>query len=148
MSMFTLYPKEMISGMRDGTKIMSEQFVMAFAPVRSKPKRTYSVLDDDEDESGKAAAFMFRLSRNAPDKWGDLRKRLAQDLGDARNDIPDGMIVTGNIPVDRGHPEHAANVALFNPRPSASAGERANPPLWGALISAPSEGANLKCVPP
>ena len=79
LSVSAFRPKEIISGMREGAKIMSEPQAMAFAPVRSKPKRTYSVLGDDaEDESGDVAAFMFRLSRNAPDTWRDLRKRLAE----------------------------------------------------------------------
>ena len=72
-----LLSKKMSSSMLEGAQMMSEQFAMAFAPGRSKPKRTYNVLDDDpESEGGRAPQFMFRLSKSAPEKWRDLRKRL------------------------------------------------------------------------
>ena len=62
-------------------EMMSGQHLAAFAPARSKPKRTYSILEEDPDaEDGGAPGFIYRLSRNAPDKWRELRKRLV-DFG-------------------------------------------------------------------
>ena len=74
-------PDKLASGFLEGARMMSEQFAMAFAPMRSKPKRTYNVLDDDpESEGGNVPKFLFRLSGNAPEQWRELRKRLV-DFG-------------------------------------------------------------------
>ena len=48
-----------------------------FAPMRSKPKRTYSILDDEpEHEGGDIPTQMFRMSMRNPDEWKDLSRRM------------------------------------------------------------------------
>ena len=82
------------SGFLEGARMMSEQFAMAFAPMRSKPKRTYSVLDDDpESEGGDVPKFLFRLSKNKPKQWRELRKRLV-DFGKESGMFSDFNAVT------------------------------------------------------
>ena len=48
-----------------------------FAPMRSKPKRTYSILDDEpEHEGGDIPAMMFRMSLRNPEELKDLCRRI------------------------------------------------------------------------
>ena len=80
--------------MREGAEMMSQQFAMAFNPSRSKPKRTYSVLDDpSESEDEETPAFLFRLSINSPEKWRELQKQLA-DFGKESGMFSDFNVVS------------------------------------------------------
>ena len=48
-----------------------------FAPMRSKPKRAYSILDDDpEHEGGDIPTLMFRIFSRNPEEWDDLSRRI------------------------------------------------------------------------
>ena len=48
-----------------------------FAPMRSKPQRTYSILDDEpEHEGGDIPAMMFRMSLRNPEELKDLCRRI------------------------------------------------------------------------
>ena len=73
---------------------------------------------------------------------------MSEALGDANNDVPDGMIalfrqwgeggagmiVTGNIPVDRDHLEHAANVVLDDDSDSAQLRKLAQAGTCGGAV--------------
>ena len=60
-----------------GSSMVRTEQVTAIAPIRSKPKRTYTILGSDFDsEGGEIPALMSRLSRTNPKKWRDLQKRL------------------------------------------------------------------------
>ena len=66
---------ESVWGKVPGT-LMSRELA-PFAPVRSKPKRTYSILDDEpEHEGGDIPTQMFRMSLRNPKEWKDLSRRI------------------------------------------------------------------------
>ena len=87
-------PEKILSEVGDGMQMMSSTFVKAFAPVRSKPKRTYSILDEEpEPEGGDIPAFLLRLSWKDPKAWRDLRGRLV-DFGKESGMFSDFNVVT------------------------------------------------------
>ena len=50
-----------------------------FVPKGGDPRRTYNALNGDTEAAigdGDAHALIFRMSREEPEKWGELRKRL------------------------------------------------------------------------
>ena len=52
-------------------------YLAPFAPMRSKPKRTYSILDDEpEHEGGDIPTMMFRMSLRNPEELKDLCRRI------------------------------------------------------------------------
>ena len=82
------------TAIRGGVDMISRQFAVAFDPSSSKPKRTYSILDDSsESESEETPASLFRLSINAPEKWRELQKRLA-DFGKKSGMFSDFNVVS------------------------------------------------------
>ena len=87
-------PEKILSEVGDVLQMMSSTFVKAFAPVRSKPKRTYSILDEEpEPEGGDIPAFLLRLSWKDPKAWRDLRGRLV-DFGKESGMFSDFNVVT------------------------------------------------------